>query len=463
MPRVVNSYALERLKSPTWLYQQHCVDHVSLAEISKHLAVTYNVVARAAQKLPNRPTQQTLREASLQRKYGVSNVSNIPAYRQVALSKIKDANSLLAAAHKRKQTNIDRHGTEHSGHLFSGKTRRAGRNNHISEAQWALLEDRDWLIHQHHQLEKPIYVIAKEVGVWDTTVAAKLDQFNIEKRKFYSSAGEKEIHDFLDSLGVIYCTRTKIEGKEIDIVIPSHNLGIEYCGIYWHSEQMGKTKYYHQNKLDVCEGNQIQLLTIFEDEWMFKKEIVKITLTNKLGMSRDKIYARNTKIRKVSKHQASKFTQQYHIQGAGQSSFDLGLFDVDDVLVAVLRLKETHKGLLINRYCSSIRVVGGFSKLLKYITSNNNYQSVYTFADRRWSNGNMYYKCGPTNVVKLQPDYSYAGPGCNGKRHHKFNFRHKHLSKRLLTYNNTLTERQNCDDNKLWRIWDCGKIRFEWK
>lgn len=45
-------------------------------------------------------------------------------------------------------------------------------------------------------------------------------------------------------------------------------------------------------------------------------------------------------------------------------------------------------------------------------------------------------------------------------RYHKFNYRRKNLPKLLKTFNPALTERENCDNNNILRIWDCGKIRF---
>ena len=38
---------------------------------------------------------------------------------------------------------------------------------------------------------------------------------------------------------------------------------------------MRKDKYYHLKKLEDCEEKGIRLIQIFEDEWIFKQEIVK--------------------------------------------------------------------------------------------------------------------------------------------------------------------------------------------
>ncbi|NDB85961.1 MAG: tandem-95 repeat protein, partial [Alphaproteobacteria bacterium] len=53
---------------------------------------------------------------------------------------------------------------------------------------------------------------------------------------------------------------------ELDIVIPSKKLAIEYCGLFWHSEYNRPDPNYHANKLKLCGQQGYRLITIFEDE-----------------------------------------------------------------------------------------------------------------------------------------------------------------------------------------------------
>ena len=66
------------------------------------------------------------------------------------------------------------------------------------------------------------------------------------------SYGEETILKLLSKLHPQQRNRTILNGKEIDIYIPSLKLGIEYNGLYWHSEVNGKDKNYHFNKLNNC-------------------------------------------------------------------------------------------------------------------------------------------------------------------------------------------------------------------
>ena len=82
------------------------------------------------------------------------------------------------------------------------------------------------------------------------------------------SYGEETILKLLSKLHPQQRNRTKLNGKEIDIYIPSLKLGIEYNGLYWHSEVNGKDKNYHFNKLNDCNKQGVNLIQIFEDEWV---------------------------------------------------------------------------------------------------------------------------------------------------------------------------------------------------
>lgn len=111
----------------------------------------------------------------------------------------------------------------------------------------------------------------------------------------------------------------------------------------------------------------------------------------------------------------------------------------------------------LTRFASSCNVRGGFSKMLTYFSRNYNWSEIYTFADRRWSVGDLYLKCGFKIDKILKPDYRYI---IGDERKHKFGFRHNRLEKILESYDPSLTEHENCLNNNIHRIYDCGLIRF---
>lgn len=280
-----------------------------------------------------------------------------------------------------------------------------------------------------------------------------------------SSQQEKEVYNFIyDSFSykkLIERDKSLIQPYEIDIYIPDKNIAIEYNGLYWHSESQGKHSLYHYNKWKECKEKGIQLITIWEDEWVYKQDVVKRMITHKLDeFHNDKIYARNTIFQEIDKYLAESFLNLYHIQGFVRCSKYYGLYHNDN-LVAVSGWTKNKDILYLDRYATSQLVVGGMGKLLKHgkrYAVEQGCDRIVTFADHCVSNGNLYEKLGFIHDGEIPPDYKYV---VKGKRVHKFNYRKKRFREDTdLLYEEGLTEKQLADLNGMERIWDCGKTRY---
>lgn len=272
------------------------------------------------------------------------------------------------------------------------------------------------------------------------------------------SKQEHSISDFIQNMGIEQLSRNVrniIPPLEIDIYLPDQHIGIEYCGLRWHSDQF-KDKDYHKNKLQSAEAANIRLIQIFEDEWLHKQDIVKDKLTSILGFDTESIYARKCKVAIISAKQANALHQQNHIQGPGNCSIHIGLFHNDEC-VSALSFRRTNEGFDLNRFSSSVRVVGGFSKMLKFFISIYNPSVIFTFADRRWSNGNLYLKNGFQHVYNTQPNYFYVK---RGQRFTRNKFQKHKLKSQLEYFDPTKSERNNMIENGFSRIYDCGHMKF---
>jgi len=324
------------------------------------------------------------------------------------------------------------------------------------------LQDVEWLTDQHVNKQIPLYVIAEQLGVSDGMVGKYLHKFNIPVHSFQHSQQERELHEFLDDNNIAHeCNnRSVISPKELDFFLPDFNIAIELCGLYWHSERQERIyKHYHQNKYNSCQSLGIELLTIFEDEWVHNKPQILDMLRHKLNISNtDKVYARKTSIDlSVPTKERASFLNDNHLQGNGNGSICIGARNGDD-LVAVLLISTRKDGVFyIDRYATSCNVPGGFSKLLHAFKQQHEWTQIITFSDNRYGSGQMYHTNGFTLDSELAIDYQYV---VRGKRKHKFNFRHKQLSKMLADYSPELSERDNCFNHGIYRIWDCGKKRF---
>jgi len=279
---------------------------------------------------------------------------------------------------------------------------------------------------------------------------------------------EKEVFEYLKGLlqseEVKEKDRSLING-ELDIVIPSKKLAIEFNGIYWHAELSGnKSKLYHLNKTIECEKKGFQLIHIFEDEWVKKESIVKNRLKHIIGKNTEcRIYARNCKVVEINSKCCNEFLEKHHLQGKCNSSIRLALTHNNEIVSVMtfgkLRpsLGNTHRvgEYEMYRHCSSTSISGGPSKLLNYFIKSYSPNKIISYSDRRWSTGGLYKKLGFITEKNTPPNYFYIKYG-QVDRFHRYNFTKHLLKKKLKNYNESISEWENMKLNGYDRIWDCG-------
>lgn len=317
-------------------------------------------------------------------------------------------------------------------------------------------------------IAKAWWVCEKCEHIYEKAILQKVLYPECPKCGTNKSAGEQQLKLFIaellgDKEEIVYNSRSVIAGYELDIYLPQKGIAIEFNGIYWHSESVRPNKNYHKEKWSAAKEKGVQLIQIWEDEWMFRQETVKSMLTHKLGLSElPTVYARKTLATAISYAEAVDFLNDYHIQGAASGSFYAALKTIDggDV-VAVLVLKRTggSEGVYsIERYATSQRVVGGFSKLLKYVEAVAEPSKIVTFSDNCISDGKLYLNTGFTKEADVRPDYKYTK---NNMRYHKFGFRlDKFRNDPNLKFEEGLTESELARLNNMHRIWDAGKVRW---
>ena len=98
----------------------------------------------------------------------------------------------------------------------------------------------------------------------------------------YISEKEKELLSYIKSIykDIILENVTNVISNnnyryyELDIYIPKLNIAFEFNGTYWHSN-IYKDKYYHQRKTLLCYIQNIQLINIWEFDWVNNNEQIK--------------------------------------------------------------------------------------------------------------------------------------------------------------------------------------------
>jgi hypothetical protein len=273
------------------------------------------------------------------------------------------------------------------------------------------------------------------------------------------SIKELDLYKFINSVYTNQIIQSYRDGLEIDIYLPDLHLGFEFNGLYWHSEEK-KSKGYHLDKTNYFKERGIRIIHIWEDDWDNRKEIIKSQIGNWVGSSTQKIPARKCKIGLIKEPKVIReFLDLNHIQGYLRSDINIGLFH-QDKLVSIMTFdrNEGRKKMgpgewNLSRFCSKIDtlVLGSASKLFSYFLANYSPKRVISYSDKNWSKGDIYTKLGFSLVSETRPDYKYI---VDNKRVHKSRFRKSRTS-------TDLTESEWAKNSKILRVWDCGKMKFE--
>lgn len=277
-----------------------------------------------------------------------------------------------------------------------------------------------------------------------------------------------EIKKFIESLG-FECRmsdRTIIHPLEIDLVVDDKKLGIEFCGVWCHSEGYGKDRYYHINKTNRAEKAGYQLLTIYDTEWNDPdgQEVWKSIIRHKLGVTVTKLFARKCELREISSKVSNQFMDENHLQCHVNTTNHIGLFFGDDLVAALSYGKSrTSDQTEIIRMATKRNtvVVGAVSKMIAFVKSRST--SILCFADRRYASA---ISCGYNSSL---PYVGMTGENWWGFKRSEYVLysRYKFMKHKLKdlfgdSFDPTKTAFQNMMDHKYDRIWDSGNLRYEW-
>jgi very-short-patch-repair endonuclease len=253
-------------------------------------------------------------------------------------------------------------------------------------------------------------------------------------------------------------TKKIITPLELDIFLPEYNLAIEINGVYWHQDDARLLE-----KTEKCENIKIELLHFWDYEILFSYEKVKSIILHKLKKSKNKIFARKTKIIKISSKKAREFLELNHLDGFGGAKYHYGLFDYDNNLIQVASIGKCrfnkHCEFELIRFASKLNttIPGGFSKMIKFIKEELKIYELLSYANRRYSTGNTYTKIG--RLINIAgPNYFWVKGDLIYSRYQTQ--KHKLSKLKLKNYDPLLSEAKNMENNGFFKIKDCGNLTF---
>lgn len=190
------------------------------------------------------------------------------------------------------------------------------------------------------------------------------------------------------------------------------------------------------------------------------------------------IYARKLALRttdEIDVKDINAFFDANHIQGSvTRNPYAHALVDEDGVIRACMTFAPPRRGIgnvnqygentyELVRYATSgdVRVPGGASRLLAAFIKECAPGMIYSFADKRWSKGQMYRALGFQLESETKSDYFYVNSADPSKRFHRWGFR-KDMMKRKWpeTYDSSLTEHENALAHGYYRVFGLGQMKF---
>jgi len=303
------------------------------------------------------------------------------------------------------------------------------------------------------------------------TAALSRAEFKQEYQNAYSfptQQKQSEVYDFVTKelgLSAIRNCRKTLDGLELDILIPEKNFAIEFNGNYWHSEavlgNLAKDK--HIFKTTECIKKGIRLFHLFEYLWDERKNQVKGFLRSALGLNSETIAARRCLI---GQDRGVSACENYHIQGS-PSGF-LKTFELihGGDIVGSLVLGKHHRQnvegnpIVLTRlvFKENITVQGGASRLFKHAVDwakTEGYDRIISWSDNALTPGNIYSQLKFKLVKNYKQDYFYWDT-----------VKKKYTSKQSQRKSSTMCptsvkEHEWAFQRGLYRIWDCGKKKWE--
>ena len=290
-------------------------------------------------------------------------------------------------------------------------------------------------------VDKKAIIICPKHGEFEQRLNSHLQGNGCPSCSIRNSSYEEFLLNYFknNNINLIQSERNILQNYELDFYLQDYNLSIEINGLYWHSNKF-KNKNYHFYKTIKCNEKNINLIHIFEDEFIHKKDIILSRINYLIGKNKNKIFARKCIIKNITKNESELFIQQNSLDFYNESDINLGLFYNEKLISVLICEEKINKEFEIIHYCNEINlsIIGGFSKLLKYFEKNYLPNSIIVKVDRRWFfKDNIFTKNNFKLLKQTVPNFYYL---------------HLNKQKRFKT-------KQNND----LKIYDSGNLIYEKK
>lgn len=225
-----------------------------------------------------------------------------------------------------------------------------------------------------------------------------------------------------------------------------------------------KSPEYHQEKSIQAFTHGFKCIQVFD--WDDPLKVVSLL------KKRTSIGARECNVVEVSREDAMTFINKNHIQGYARDKVRLGLSHNGEIVSIMTfnkpRYNKNYEWELI-RYCSSMNITGGASKLFKHFIDKYKPSSVITYCDKSKFSGDIYSRLGFTLLRKGKPSKHWYNARTH--EHYTDNLIRQQGFSRVVEHRDASTDDSLTTNNNrelmlqhgFVEIYDCGQDTFEYK
>lgn len=271
------------------------------------------------------------------------------------------------------------------------------------------------------------------------------------------SKGQLELFEFIKQIApnALLSNRKVISPLELDIYVPSAKLGIEYDGLYWHSE-LHRNQNYLSAKVRACDKAGVKFMSIFSDEWRDKKHIVESMILHRLNAVQARIGARECSIEQLDVATRRTFFNDSHLDGDVLSTISWGLIYKGNVVAAISLRKPFHAKYAnmfeVARFATmpNVSISGALSRLAQHASKwakADGKSTLLTYVDRRVGSARGYIEAGFSILKMTQPRFWWTD----------FVHRIDRFSIRANSFIG-LTQEQAAKNANVVKIWGCSNL-----
>ena len=457
------------------LYKQYIEENKSRDEVAKYFGVNTSTITIYCRKYGiERKTQQQRFEnyiKTMKNDYGVVNCFQLDTVKEKAKQTCKEKyskeyyQSTDEYRRKVKATKLERYGDENYNN--QGKMRETcleKYNIYVPSMKQGKKEYYDLLDSKEETIKfikenniVNIRHMATIMGMKEGYVQRKINEYSLKYMfDYHKSVMELELQEYIKQYFPNALNNYDLEkNTELDIYIPELNLGIEFDGNYWHSEDV-KGKMAQYNKTSKAEKYGIFVYHIFEYEWVNNRQKILNQLNNLLGINEHSIGARKCSVQRLNPKEKNQFLRENHLQGEDKCNIAYGLY-YNDELVSVMtftkpRFNKKYEWELSRYACkANYNISGGASKLFNQFIKDNNPKNIISYSDILKTKGNLYQKLGFKLDHISDPNYVWIKNNTNIKTRYQCQ---KHKLESQGFYGKSETDIMKALG--YYRFFDCG-------